>query len=115
MGTDLTVANPRAGLARARRGLRSVVIIDARDHGANRIGLPCARFEGGAGEMVRAANRLRSEVETCCRGMSNIQSRTYAVDGGGKVFVISPNGLHVSELGTKDAAYTLGDLSARVG
>lgn len=109
MKTDLVTVNPRV-----KRGLRSVVIIDACDHGANRIGLRCARFNGNVDEMATAANRLRSEAETHCRGMSGIQSKTYAVDGGGKVFVISPNGLHVSELGTKDAAYTLGDLSAKV-
>jgi len=67
------------------------------------------RFEGGIDEMIKTADRIRSEYK-----MSGIQSKTYAVDGGGKVFVISPNGLHVSELGTRDAAYTLGDLSARV-
>jgi hypothetical protein len=109
MGTDLAAVN-----SRIRRGLRSVVIIDARDHSGNRIGLRCARFNGNIDEMARAADHLRSEAGTCCRGMSGIQSRTYAVGRDGKVFVISPNGLHVSELGTKDAAYTLGDLSARV-
>jgi len=109
MEIDLAAANPQV-----RRELRGAVIIDARDHSAKRIGLPCARFNGNVGEMARAADRMRAEAEKCCRNMSNIQSRTYAVDGGGKVFVISPNGLHVSELGTKDAAYTLGDLSAKV-
>lgn len=89
------------------------VFVDARDYNANRIGVYCMGHDGSEEDMVNTARKLIGELGNYVE-YSGIQSRLLASDEHGKpAYAISPNFLHIAEIGTPESRYIYGDLSAR--
>jgi len=110
---EILMVNPRVGLRRAKAELRSVVIIEARNYDGRRLGLPLVYHDGTMESMVKKAMWLSSALSMCYDRVSHVNSRILGIDATGKCYAISPNGCHVAEVGTKEAAYIGGDVTAR--
>ena len=93
---------------------KRVVIRDLRDHEGNSLGRLSAPYDGTPENAREVAQQLAAQAYSEYPEHSNIQSRTVALneEGRGK-WAVSPNFKYVSEAGTKDARYILGDISAQ--
>lgn len=90
------------------------VFVDARDINANRISVYCMKHDGSEEDMVNTARKLMGELGNYVE-YSGIQSRLLASDEhGNPAYAISPNFLHIAEIGTPESRYIYGDISARV-
>jgi len=110
--------SPRAPIAtmtaRLKLNQRNIIIRDVRDRTGIRLTTITARHDGTAAGIVGAARCLTDRMYTDFPEASNIESRILATDDAGKPkWIISPNFNHLAELGTDDAAYIWGDLTAR--
>lgn len=90
------------------------VFVDTRDRDTNRIGVYCMEHDGSEEDIVNTARKLMGELGNYV-DYSGIQSRLLASDKhGNPAYAISPNFLHIAEIGTSEARYIYGDVSARV-
>ena len=92
---------------------KNLVIREVRDREGVRLGTVMEPYDSTVEGMIEAARVASERMFTVFPDSSNIQSRMCATDDAGKAkFSISPNFLHVAEVGTDEARYTLGHLSA---
>jgi hypothetical protein len=88
---------------------RNVVIRDVRDRDGYKLGKLIEPHDGTEAGVIAAArvatDRMYAEYSTA----SNIVSRICATDANGKLkWVVSPNFLHLAEVGADEASYIWG-------
>lgn len=97
-----------------RSDRRSVVVRDVRDRSGARLCILVARHDGTVSGITTAARQVTDRMYADCPDASNIESLIVATDDTGKPkWAISPNFSHLGEIGTDDAAYIWGDVTAR--
>lgn len=94
--------------------LKNVVVRDVRDRDGCKIGRVVEPHDGSEHGVITAArtatDRMFSEYSTA----SNVESRICATDASGRVkWAVSPNFLHIAEVGTDEASYIWGNLTRR--
>jgi len=90
------------------------VVYRMRDHSGRLTGIKAQPYDGTLEDMMDQMSNLQSKWEFLRDDVSGINSQNFATDENGQLkWVISPNCLHVAEIGTKEARYILGDISAR--
>ncbi len=93
---------------------RNIVVRDVRDRNGISLGTVVALHDGTAAGIVAAAQRVTDRMYADYPEASNIESRIGATDKTGKPkWSISPNFNHLAEIGTDEAAYIWGDVTAR--
>jgi hypothetical protein len=95
--------------------LTNVVVRDVRDRDGCKLGRVVEPHDGTERGVIAAAktatDRMFSEYSTA----SNVESRICATDANGKLkWAVSPNFLHIAEVGTDEASYIWGDLTRRL-
>lgn len=89
--------------------LANVVVRDVRDRDGLKLGRVIETHDGTEAGIVAAAQKASDRMWVEYSDASNVESRICATDGGGKVrWAISPNFLHVAEVGTGEASYIWG-------
>ena len=90
------------------------VIYRMRGHGGILTGMKAQPYDGTLENMMNQMSNLQSKWEFLRDDVSGINSQNFATDENGQLkWVIAPNCLSVAEIGTKEARYILGDISAR--
>ena len=90
------------------------VIYRMRDYGGRLTGVKSQPYDGTLEDMMRQMSNLQSKWEFLRDDVSGINSQNFATDENGQLkWVIAPNCLSVAEIGTSEARYILGDISAR--
>jgi hypothetical protein len=93
-------------LARQPSRLNNVVIRDACDREGRRLGRVTRPHDGTLEGIVAAARAATERMYADFSTASNIESRICATDANGKPrWAVSPNFLHVGEIGTDEASY----------
>ena len=110
MNSEFMVVNPQIGLKKAMSKLRNVVIIEARNFQNRKLCHPVTTHNGTMGDMVEAAMWLSSEMDWHLETVSHVNSRIIGIDAVGKQYAISPNGKHLAEMGTPEAASIWGEI-----
>ncbi len=88
------------------------VLREVCDSAGQLLGVMHAPYDGSLADAVKVAESISELMYLSFPDASNIQSRIGATDEAGRgKWVISPNFLHVAEVGTSEAAYIYGDLS----
>jgi hypothetical protein len=91
----------------------NVVVRDLRDSNGNRMGTVIEPHDGTEAGIISAAQRVTNLMYTEYPEASNIESRLAATDATGRLkWSISPNFQHLAEIGTDEARYIWGDLTA---
>ncbi len=99
-------------IIKKKRGM-NLVVRDVRDFEGHSIAVLTEPYDGTESGAIEAARRVSERMFREYPRASNIESRIGATDEqGNPKWAISPNFRSISEVGTKDAAYTWGDLSA---
>jgi hypothetical protein len=94
---------------------RNIVVRDVRDRNGDRIGKIVEPHDGTEAGVIDAARRATERMYTEYPEASNIQSRIGATDGtGSPMWSISPNFLHIAQIGTDEARYIWGEIPPRV-
>lgn len=89
------------------------VVIRVRDHDGEVIDIISQPHDGLPENIMNRMSNLQSQLYWM-NDVSNLNSQNFATDENGQLrWIISPNCLHMAEVGTKEARYILGDLSAR--
>ena len=101
-------------LPRSRhRKFSNIVLREVRDRDGNRLGTVVEPHDGTPAGILAAAQRASRQMLIDYASASNIQSRIGATDvGGALTWSISPNFRHLAEVGTDEASYIWGDLTA---
>jgi len=101
-------------LPRSRhRKFSNIVVREVRDRDGNRLGTVVEPHDGTPAGILAAARRASGQMFINYASASNIQSRIGATDvDGAPRWSISPNFRHLAEVGTDEARYTWGDLTA---
>jgi hypothetical protein len=90
--------------------LANVVVRDVRDRDGVKLGRIIERHDGTEAGIVSAAQKLSERMFAEYSSASNVGSRICATDTNGKVrWAVSPNFLHIAEVGTDEAAYIWGE------
>ncbi len=89
--------------------VKNVVVRDVRDRDGYKLGRVIEPHDGTEDGVIAAAraatDRMYAEYSTA----SNIESRICATDDNGKLRrAVSPNFLHLAEIGTNEASYIWG-------
>lgn len=89
------------------------VVIRIRDYDGKVIDIISQPHNGTPGDIIKQMGNLQSK--TCwMENASGINSQNFATDEGGQLkWIVAPNCLSMAEIGTKEARYILGDISAR--
>lgn len=95
--------------------LTNVIVRDVRDRDGFKLGRVIEPHDGTEDGVIAAAkaatDRMYAEYSTA----SNVESRICATDANGKLkWAVSPNFLHIAEVGTDEASYIWGDLTCRL-
>ena len=91
----------------------NVVVRDVRDRDGYKLGRVIEPHDGTENGVIAAARIATDRMYAEYSDASNIESRMCATDTSGKPkWAVSPNFLHVAELGTDEASYIWGDLDA---
>ena len=94
--------------------LTNVVVRDVRDRDGSKLGRVVEPHDGTEAGIVAAAQRASERMWVEYSDASNVESRICATNASGKIrWAISPNFVHIAEVGTDEAAYIWGDLSHR--
>jgi hypothetical protein len=94
--------------------LTNIVVRDVRDRDGYKLGRLVEAHDGTESGVIEAARRVSDRMFAEYSDASNIESRICATDTRGKPkWAISPNFNHLAEIGTDEAAYIWGDLTAR--
>lgn len=94
---------------------RNFVVRDVRDRNGSRLGTLAERHDGTEAGIIAAAQRATDRMYADYPEASNIQSRMGATDATGKLkWSISPNFNHLAEIGTEEANYIWGNITAGV-
>jgi hypothetical protein len=102
-------------LIKAKRLPENHVVFRALDFQGRVKGIYTQPYDGSIEDMVDQMMNLQNRIQFMYDDCSGINSQNFATDEKGELkWVISPNGRYVSEVGTADARYTLGDISAKV-
>jgi len=89
------------------------VIIRVRDYDGKVINIISQPHDGTPENIIRQMENLQSQTYWM-ENASGINSQNFATDKSGQLkWVIAPNCLSMAEVGTKEARYILGDISAR--
>lgn len=92
----------------------NIVVRDVRGRGGISVCVIVARHDGTAAGIIASARKITYRMYADYPEASNIQSRIVATDDTGKPrWSISPNFLHLAEIGTDEAAFIWGDVTAR--
>ena len=92
--------------------LINMVVRDVRDRDACKLGRVTEPHDGTEFGVIAAARIATDRMYTEYSSASNVESRICATDAEGKLrWAVSPNFLHIAEVGTEEAAYIWGDLS----
>ena len=103
------------GLIKSKELPKNHVIFRMRNHGGRLTGIKSQSYDGTLEDMMEQMSNLQSKWEFLRDDVSGINSQNFATDENGQLrWVIAPNCLSVAEVGTKEARYILGDISARV-
>ena len=85
---------------------RNVVVRDVRDGQANRLAIIVERYDGTEVGLIEASRRATARMHEMHPEASDIQSRIAATDLTGTVrWSVSPNLLHIAEMGTDEAEF----------
>jgi hypothetical protein len=91
--------------------LASVVVRDVRDRGGMKLGRVVEPHNGTEAGIVAAAQKASERMWIEYSDASNVENRICATDASGKPkWAVSPNLLHLAEVGTDEASYIWGDL-----
>ena len=89
--------------------LADVVVRDVRDRDGVKLGRVIERHEGTEAGIVAAAQKASERMWVEYSDASNVESRICATDASGRVrWAVSPNFLHIAEVGTDEASYIWG-------
>ena len=89
--------------------LTNVVIRDVRDRDGRKLGRLIEPYDGTESGVIAAAQRISDRMFVEYSDASNIESRLCATDASGKPkWAVSPNFLHIAEVGTDEASYIWG-------
>ncbi|MBA7700344.1 hypothetical protein ES703_109055 [subsurface metagenome] len=89
------------------------VIILVRDYNGKVIDIISQPHDGTSENIIKQMANLQSQTHWM-DNVSGINSQNFATDENGQLkWVIAPNCLSMAEIGTKEARYILGDVSAR--
>lgn len=92
---------------------RNHVVIRVRDYDGNVIDIISQPHDGTPDDIISQMGNLQSKAYWM-EDASGINSQNFATDKNGLLkWVIAPNCLSMAEVGTKEARYILGDISAR--
>ena len=96
--------------------LTNVVVRDVRDRDGYKLGKILEQHDGTESGVIEAARRVSDRMFAEYSDASNIESRMCATDASGKPkWAVSPNFLHLAEIGTDEASYIWGDLQVHNG
>jgi len=89
------------------------VVIRVRDYDGRVINIISQSHDGTPENIMERMGNLQSKTYWM-ENASGINSQNFATDKNGQLkWVIAPNCLSMAEVGTKEARYILGDISAR--
>lgn len=89
--------------------LANVVVRDVRDRDGLKLGRVVEPHNGTEAGIVAAAQKASDRMWVEYSDASNVESRICATDVSGRIrWAISPNFLHLAEVGTKEASYIWG-------
>jgi hypothetical protein len=89
--------------------LSKVVVRDVRDRDGHRLGRIVKPHDGTEPGVIAAAQAATERMYTEFSTSSNVQSRICATDStGNPKWAVSPNFLHLAEVGTEEALYIWG-------
>jgi hypothetical protein len=89
--------------------LRNVVVRDVCDRDGCKLGRLVEPHDGTESGVIAAAQRVSDRMFAEYFDASNIESRICATDASGKPrWAVSPNFLHLAEIGTHEASYIWG-------
>lgn len=89
--------------------LTNVVVRDVRDRDGHKLGRLIEPHDGTESGVIAAAQRVSDRMFVEYSDASNIESRLCATDASGKPkWAVSPNFLHIAEVGTDEASYIWG-------
>ena len=89
------------------------VVIRVRDYNGRVINIISQPHNGTPEDIIRQMGNLQSQTYWMDNA-SGINSQNFATDENGQLkWVVAPNCLSMAEVGTKEARYILGDISAR--
>jgi hypothetical protein len=89
--------------------LTNTVVRDVRDREGCKLGSVIEPHDGTEGGVIAAARVATDRMYAEYADASNIESRICATDGCGRPkWAVSPNFLHLAEIGTEEAAYIWG-------
>ena len=101
-------------LVKSKQLPKNHVFLRVRDYEGKVIGAIKHPYDGTFEGMQKSAERLSSELNWMDNA-SGINSQIGATDSEGQFkWIISPNCRHIAEIGTREARYILGDISARI-
>jgi hypothetical protein len=96
--------------------LSNVVVRDVRDRDGRRLGRVIQPHDGTETGVIIEAQAATDRMYAEFSAASNIQSRICATDSSGKAkWAVSPNFLHLAEVGTDEALYVWGGPGGAVG
>lgn len=89
------------------------VVIRCRDFDGKVIDIISQPHDGTPNDIIKQMGNLQSKTYWM-DNVSGINSQNFATDENGQLkWVVAPNCLSMAEVGTKEARYILGDISAR--
>lgn len=89
------------------------VVIRVRNYNGKVIDIISQPHDGTPDDIIKQMGNLQSKTYWM-ENASGINSQNFATDENGQLkWVIAPNCLSMAEIGTKEARYILGDISAR--
>jgi hypothetical protein len=90
----------------------NLVFRDVRDRNGSRLGTLVERHDSTEAGIIAAAQRATVRMYADYPEASNIQSRMGATDAAGNPkWSISPNFMHLAEIGTDEASYIWGNVT----
>lgn len=101
-------------LTKSRELPKNHVILRIRNYDGKLVDAITQPYDGTLGSMMERMGNLQSQMNWMDNA-SGINSQNFATDKNGQFkWVIAPNCSSVAEIGTKEARYILGDVSARI-
>lgn len=89
------------------------VVIRCRDYDGKVTDIISQPHDGTSDDIIKQMGNLQSKTYWM-DNVSGINSQNFATDENGQLkWVVAPNCLSMAEVGTKEARYILGDISAR--
>jgi hypothetical protein len=105
VGYSLPMTKRDSDLLGLRLPKPNVVIRDVRDRDGCKLGRVIESHDGTEDGVIAAARAATDRMYAEYSTVSNIESRICATDGSGKArWAVSPNFLHLAEIGTEEAS-----------